>query len=289
MRDWYDFPRYPKTTPRKARDGIKARSRSGAIGERWWSRRFIEALETFADRNRIRRGRSYARSGQVTDLDIRPGIVTARVQGSRARPYDVGAEIDPFSDADWLLAERAIAAQALFLAALLAGEMPSDIEDAFAVAGLELFPTSNAGLRTKCSCPDWANPCKHVAATLYILAEAFDEDPFLILAWRGRDRHTLLDGLRERRAEADEADDAAGGEAPDRVQAASPHDFWRAGPGLLTLQVDPRATETPDAVLRELGPLPFDVRGRPATDWLAEAYRTITTEAERRAFSEQDS
>ncbi|MFW6039819.1 MAG: SWIM zinc finger family protein, partial [Gemmatimonadota bacterium] len=212
MSDWYDFPRYPKTTRREAKDGIKARSRRGDIGERWWSRRFVEALESFANANRLRRGRSYARSGQVMDLDVESGLVTARVQGSRKRPYTIRAEIDRFDDDEWSLAEDAIAAQALFLAALLAGEMPADIEDAFDAAGLELFPRSHADLRTECSCPDWANPCKHIAATLYILAEAFDDDPFLILAWRGRDRDTLIERLRERRA----------GAGPEATSGASP-------------------------------------------------------------------
>ena len=72
----------------------------------------------------------------------------------------------------------ALSIQALFAAQLLAGEMPQEIDAVFAAAGSSLFPATEGELETECSCPDWANPCKHVAATHYILAEQLDEDPF---------------------------------------------------------------------------------------------------------------
>ncbi|UGT92070.1 SWIM zinc finger family protein [Mycobacterium ostraviense] len=78
------------------------------------------------------------------------------------------------------------------MATLLAGEMPEDIEDVFGTLGLSLFPTTARELSLDCSCPDRAVPCKHLAATFYLLAESFDEDPFAILAWRGREREDLL-------------------------------------------------------------------------------------------------
>ena len=135
MTDWSEYgPR------RKAKDGIPARSRRGEIGETWWSRRFLEALEGVAADSRLSRGRSYARSGQVMDLKVEPGRVSARVQGSQPRPYGVRIALKPFSEAEWARVEEALAAEALFLAALLAGEMPRDVERAFAAAGLSLFP-----------------------------------------------------------------------------------------------------------------------------------------------------
>ncbi|HST58973.1 MAG TPA: SWIM zinc finger family protein, partial [Longimicrobium sp.] len=196
MSDWRDWETGPR---RPARDGIKARSVRGDIGETWWSQRFIAALKEVADAGRLSRGRSYARSGQVMDLAVSPGAVTAKVQGSLARPYAVSIRLAPFTDAEWMRIEEAMAGQALFLAALLAGEMPRDVEQAFAAAGLSLFPTRPSELRADCSCPDGTNPCKHIAATYYILAEAFDTDPFLVLCWRGRARDDLLARLRELR------------------------------------------------------------------------------------------
>lgn len=284
MSDWWNFEHGPR---RAAKDGIKARSQRGDIGESWWSQRFIAALKEITDPGRLTRGRSYARTGQVMELKVEPGRVTSRVQGSLPRPYDVRIALAPFSDAEWARAEAALAGEALFAAALLAGEMPREVEQAFAAAGLSLFPSKPRDLRTECSCPDAANPCKHVAATYYILAEAFDQDPFLVLAWRGRPRERLLERLRELRgaAPAPEPPHAADEPAEEPAPAA---DFWRAGPELAELHFNPHAAPVPDAVLRELGPLPDAAGGQPAAAALAEAYRLFTTHAERLAFGDAD-
>lgn len=279
MTDWWNFEHGPR---RPARDGIRARSQRGDIGESWWSQRFLEAMKAVTDPNRLGRGRSYARSGQVMGLRVAPGLVTARVQGSRPQPYAVRLALKPFTVAEWARAEEALAAEALFLAALLAGEMPRDVEQAFAAAGLSLFPSTPRELKTECSCPDAVNPCKHVAATYYILAEAFDEDPFLVLAWRGRTRERLLVRLRELRGATPGEPEAE--PAPVAAQPASTADFWRPGPELATLHFAPRAAEVPDAVLRQLGPLPPEAGGERVALALAEAYRIFTAAAERRAY-----
>jgi uncharacterized Zn finger protein len=288
MADWW-YP--PKPKPRRvAKDGIKARSRRGEIGESWWSQRFVAVLEALCDRNRLRRGRSYARAGQVMGLTVQPGAVTARVQGSRRTPYAVRIGVRPLSAAEWARVETTMAERAVFLAALLAGEMPRNIEEAFASAELSLFPASARELTSECSCPDWANPCKHVAATYYILAEAFDDDPFLIFAWRGRPRNELLERLREvRGTHSDGAGTRAQAEAePDSEPdaEAEPLDrqlagFWAAGPELAGMRFAPRAVEVPDAVLRELGspPVPESVLRR-----LAAAYSVMADAAGRRAL-----
>ena len=198
------------------KDGLQAKSKRGAIGETWWSQRFIEVLEDFHEGPRLARGRAYARRGQVIDLDVEAGEVGARVQGSRARPYSVSIGVTVLDDTDWARVEEAMASQALFLARLLAGEMPREIEDAFAATGLSLFPATADDLATDCSCPDWENPCKHVAAVYYLLAEAFDRDPFLIFAWRGRPRERLLAELRALRGEG------AGTPTPGAIDEAWP-------------------------------------------------------------------
>jgi len=289
MSDWWEWETGPR---RAAKDGIKARSARGEIGETWWSQRFIAALKEVADANRLSRGRSYARSGQVMDLRVAPGSVTAKVQGSRTLPYAVRIRLTPFTEAEWARAEEALADQALFLAALLAGEMPRDVEQAFSAAGLSLFPSKPQELESDCSCPDWMNPCKHVAATYYILAEAFDADPFLVLTWRGRARDELLARLRELRAsrpaeEVEEVEEPAPEEAeevPSAPAEPEPADFWRAGGELASLAFSPRAPAVPDAVLRQLGPLPPEAGGPDAERALAEAYAAFTAAAERRAF-----
>ncbi len=176
--------------------GLKAQSTRGSIGESWWSRRFIAVLESFALGTRLARGRSYARQGQVLTLDISPGVVRSTVQGSRPQPYEITIRLAVVPSPAWERIEAALASQAVFAARLLAGEMPAEIEEVFTQAKAPLFPTSAGQLRMECSCPDWSVPCKHLAATIYLLAEAFDADPFQILYWRGRDREELLERLR---------------------------------------------------------------------------------------------
>lgn len=276
-------PWYPKEPLRSAPDGISARSRRGRIGETWWSERFLAALEAIAIDTRLARGRSYARSGQVMDLKVDRGCVSARVQGTRVAPYDVLIEILPFSKRQWQKAERAMAAEALFMAQLLAGEMPHDIEAAFRATGLSLFPDSPDAIQTDCSCPDWANPCKHIAATFYILAEAFDRDPFLIFSWRGRTKLELLESLRALRGSA-----AAQTESRNRdevIPALQPlmPAFWRAGPLRSESSVIPHATAAPDALLRALGPAPIAIANQNLAEVLEPLYGTFSKAAEKRA------
>jgi uncharacterized Zn finger protein len=199
----------PRSRPRRVDDGIKARSARGAIGESWWSRRFIDVLESFSLGSRLTRGKAYARAGQVVAIEVAPGEVSASVQGSRARPYRVSIGLAPFPELVWARVEIMLAEQALYSAKLLAGEMPGDLERLFAEAGAPLFPEGWLDLAMHCSCPDLTVPCKHLAATCYLLAEALDDDPFQLLHWRGRSREALLHRLRELRA--DRPGPAAGG------------------------------------------------------------------------------
>lgn len=186
---------YPPSRPRPVEDGIKAKSRRGAIAQTWWSDRFIEVLESIVVGGRLQRGKAYARKGQVFDLELRTGAVTALVQGSRVRPYKVRIGLPAFDKTQWAQICAALADNAWYAAKLLAGEMPEDIEEAFGSVGLSLFPSGARELTMDCSCPDWEVPCKHLAAVFYLLAESFDEDPFTIMAWRGRDRDQLLAAL----------------------------------------------------------------------------------------------
>ncbi|MFD2763404.1 SWIM zinc finger family protein [Micromonospora eburnea] len=182
--------------PRRVEGGLRARSTRGAIGRSWWSRRFLEVLESFALGTRLTRGRAYARRGQVLRLDVAPGLVTADVQGSRPAPYPVRIGLAAYPDEVWERIEADLAGQAFFSARLLAGDLPAELEELFAAAGAPLFPTDVAELEQHCGCPDFAVPCKHLAASFYLLAEAFDADPFQLLHWRGRSRAELLTRLR---------------------------------------------------------------------------------------------
>ncbi len=183
---WYDY--FPPSRPREAKGGIKAQSKRGAFGENWWAKRWIAVLESFNIGARLDRGRSYARKGQVLSITIDKGHITAQVQGSHPDPYDVAITVKVLSAADWKKLAKRLSQQVLLAAKLLAGEMPQDIEKKFTDLGLSLFPTQLEDLETDCSCPDWSNPCKHIAAVYYLLGEEFNRDPFLIFKLRGINR-----------------------------------------------------------------------------------------------------
>ena len=192
---WREFRAAPKKPPPE--HGIKVKK----AGTTWWGQRWIEALERVleGDAGRLGRGRTYARAGRVHDLRVEGGAVLARVTGSRPQPYAVTIQLAQLSDADWQRAIAALAERAQFSAELLGGEMPKAIDEAFRAAGTRLFPETRAELETECNCPDWGNPCKHVAATHYVLGEALNRDPFLLFELRGRSKELVLDALRRAR------------------------------------------------------------------------------------------
>ncbi len=192
----YDFFGWAPSTPREVKDGIRAQSRSGSFTTSWWGREWLRVLEGFGWDSRLQRGRSYARRGQVTELKLESGRVYGKVQGSDPRPYRVEIRLKPLTDAEWEKAAAELGERPLFLGQLLSGEMPPDIQSVFQTCGASLFPQRARDLEMSCSCPDWAVPCKHLAAVYYLLAEWLDRDPFLLFELRGRDREAFLAALR---------------------------------------------------------------------------------------------
>lgn len=284
--DYYEY--FQSSAPRRTTDGIKSRNQRGAFAKNWWATRWIKALEQLLDSGRLSRGRSYARQGQVIAIEeTKQGSIVAKVQGSRPRPYKISISVTPLTDRQWEAVLDALAEQAVFTVQLLAGEMPDEIERVFAAAGVSLFPDRKDQLHTDCSCPDWANPCKHVAAVHYILGEQFDEDPFLLFRLRGRTQEQVIAGLRARRAGQEAVDDA--GETADEPPPPlpeSPAEFWGAaqpGPFIKTA-ITPPALEWP--ILKRLGQPAFlhdDVMAL-----LGPAYRQISRQAIAAAYEDDD-
>ncbi|HEX4948277.1 MAG TPA: SWIM zinc finger family protein [Blastocatellia bacterium] len=248
---------YYKPKPRKqVKGGIKAQSKRGDFGASWWAKRWIAVLESFNIGARLSRGRSYARSGQVLALDIQPGTVKAKVQGSSSQPYKITIQLKTLTAAEWQTLAQSLATQAIFAAKLLAGEMPQEIEQAFTAAGLSLFPAKLRDLTTDCSCPDWSNPCKHIAAAYYLLGEEFDRDPFLLFKLRGMERAAFLKllGAATPGSTQAEAETPALPPEPLAVEAtafwqglALPEEFWG----------EVRTPPVNAAVLQRLGKFPF--------------------------------
>jgi uncharacterized Zn finger protein len=193
--DWGDKPRKKRPPPQH---GLKVRK----LGATWWGQRWIEALERFSREylNRLGRGRTYARAGRVHDLRFARGEVRARVTGSSATPYQVVLRLEPFDAAIWDTAIHAMSTRASFAAELLAGRMPENIDAVFRAHKRSLFPRTAQDFQTDCSCLDWANPCKHVAALHYVLGEALDKDPFLLFELRGRTKREVLTALNQLRS-----------------------------------------------------------------------------------------
>jgi uncharacterized Zn finger protein len=267
--DWHGERPYAR--PNRVEGGLTLRSKRGEVARTWWSRRFIDVLESFGMGGRLARGRTYARTGQVMSLSLSTSVVVALVVGSRPEPYRARIGVRKFSDEDWVRIERALADRAVFAAKLLAGEMPAEIEELFEGLGLALFPASPREMSMDCTCPDWEVPCKHLAAACYLLAESFDADPFEILAWRGRGRDDLLERLRELRAPM-----PAGGAAVDeRLPALDTvlDAFWHRPSAEAVPEPDEPVAHHPGAILDRLGPL--SVRGRSVTDELRPLYRRL--------------
>jgi uncharacterized Zn finger protein len=271
--------------PIKVEGGIQISRHRGSRARTWWSRRFLGVLEELGVGGRLSRGRSYARAGQIISLDVDAGAVVARVQGSRPTPYKARIGVPTFGKTEWAAATAALADQAGHTAALLAGELPHEIEEVFASVGLALFPERARDIVMDCTCPDHAVPCKHLAAVFYVLAERFDDDPFQILALRGRDRATLLADLRARRAEPAGPEDpverapaagAAAGTAPAAAGAplsAVLDAFYRPPVELAARPSAPRTA--PDALLDQVPEFTIDVRGERVTDLLRPVYRAM--------------
>ena len=188
------------------------------FGTTWWGRAWLAALEqrTGLDPARLGRGSAYARGGAVRTLDVAPGRVTASVRGSRPVPYDVTLALREFTDDEWGRVLDVVSARIGHAAALLDGELPTDLAADVAAAGLSLLPDAGE-LTMTCSCPDDAVPCKHQAAVCYLVADLVDRDPFELLLLRGRPRNQVLAELRRRRSGTDETVEP---EATDDVDAA---------------------------------------------------------------------
>ena len=292
-RGYNDWDYYSESRPRKVEGGIKAKKERGAIGETWWSKRWVHALESLGMGSRLARGRSYARQGQVLSIDVTAGLVKARVQGSLREPYKITIQLQPLSNSEWDQVTEAMSSQALFAAKLLTAEMPTNIEEAFGQVNLSLFPTTESDLRTKCSCPDWANPCKHIAAVYYILAERFDEDPFLLFTLRGRTKEEIINVLRQKRAETVATEDSAPtqGEQPDEAEEKKRLEdyletFWQAGSALETFVAQPQNPHVDNAILKRLGDAPYSIGDKNIATLLAKAYTVVEEAALRKATEE---
>ena len=256
------------------------------FGQTWWGRAWVDAIEHRArlDPNRLPRGRTYARHNRVEGLAVAPGEVTASVWGRRRTPYKVRVRVRTFSDAEWAAVTGAVAAKAAHAAALLDGELDPGVVDDARSAGVALLPDAG-DLQPRCSCPDWADPCKHAAAVCYLVAGLLDEDPFRLLELRGRRRPDVLAAVRRARGGGDGRSGGTGtgtGTAGSSARADRAPDVgmpaaaaWRRA--LAALPVVPPAPAQPGR------PAPWHADPPAAAPFTADGLRVLVDDAARRA------
>lgn len=269
----------------------------------WWVERWLELLDSYRFKKRLERGRNYAREGNVLNIEFVDTLVLADIQGSEAEPYQVSLSLEPFADEDreqalkrmsqppfndedWDCVIQSLSQKAIFSAQLLAGEMPSEIEAVFTSNGLSLFPYTLSDVRSRCTCPDKANPCKHIAAVYYQLGDRFSEDPFLIFQLRGRTKEQILASLRQLRSQNEKEvaseefiESKDNSEANLEQQSADNwQDFWRYDEPLdssLVVIVPPLDNKN---ILDILGKMPLPNDDAEAVEqYLTEVYRVSGT------------
>ncbi len=265
-REWDNrWESFPASKPIAIDKGIATRKQRGAMAESWWSSRLVALLDSYGLGGRMQRGRRYARQGQLVSFEVTPGFVVAEVQGSRRQPYEVKIGFTPLTESQWGAVQAEIEATLRFSARLLGGEVPAELEEVFDDAGVSLFPRRWSDLDAVCSCPDWGNPCKHVAAVLYVLADQLDDDPWLLLLWRGRRREEVLAHL--------------GSGDSHRTEVAP---WWPLRPGVPlpvdSGRIDDWSEADPSASLSRLGPLDLVIRSESAPSLLVPAYEALRSD-----------
>ena len=252
------------------------------FGHSWWGQAWTRALETRArlEPNRLPRGRTYARHDRVRGLAVHPGEITAYVQGNRLAPYRVRVAVRRFTDDEWDAAVAAIAGKAAHAAALLDGEIDPDVVADCAAAGADLLP-GPGDLRPHCSCPDWADPCKHAAAVTYLVADVLDDDPFALFLLRGRERDDLLAAVRAERR---------GATAGEPIDDADPT-VWPDDPGAVARDVWSRARDAlpdpppaPAVPPHQHQPAPWPTDPPPGAPFTAAGLDSLAADAAHRAW-----
>ncbi|MFB2936434.1 SWIM zinc finger family protein [Aerosakkonemataceae cyanobacterium BLCC-F154] len=240
-------------------------------GREWWVERWLELLDKYRFKKRLERARNYARQGNVLSIDFQEQKVFAKVQGTEPEPYQLSIFLEPFTDEQWDYVIETMSQRAIFSAKLLAGEMPKNIEEVFTANGLSLFPFTLEDVRSRCSCPDKANPCKHIGAVYYLLGDRFGEDPFVLFQLRGRSKAQVIEALRKFRSKGKEEQENKETDIPVSQKVQYPlkiAEFWQYDqplePGLVVIAPSPIS----ETILDVLGKIPLgnDEAEKPQTN-----------------------
>ena len=197
--DFVSWPSSKFADPIEVDHGIRLAKPIALAAQSWWSLRWLAIIHQFGLGVRLERAKQYAMRGQVLSIEIENGIVKSLVQGADHEPYRVIIAVKTIPKAIWTGILSDLALSSSFGIQVTSGSLPAEEEIArtFADNGALLFPDRQGELQTKCSCLDWSNPCKHIAAVYLLLAAEFEKNPFLIFKLRGlstADLFALLKG-----------------------------------------------------------------------------------------------
>lgn len=288
-----------RETPHRVIGGVKP-MKLAPEDRHWAAQRWLRLLDEVTNATAVREGLDYADLGQTRSLHIAAGVVNCVVQGRRSRAYTVLLELETIPAAGWDQIAGAIITDASLAAPLLAGELPSRIEDVFSPLKISLFPRSIAQIKPTCDCsaPD-GSWCKHVVCAARIASDLFQQAPVSILRLRGLDPAELQERLRRRRAVEGSAAgvSAAYSARVDLPESAIPRPleqcldtFWDCDKAAFErVDITPQRPEPTHALLRRLGPSPFNQAPFPLVGLLASAYDAISEHAWREIDKEPDS
>ncbi len=259
------------------------------VSREWWVERWLELLSSYRFKKRLERSRIYAREGNVLRIEFKGAQVLAKVQGSGREPYQVSLSLEPFSDEDWEYVVETMSNKAVFSAQLLAGEMPHNIEEVFTANGVSLFPFTLQEINSRCTCPDGANPCKHIGAVYYQLAERFREEPFVLFQLRGRTKAQILEQLRQLRHSGMEEQDKKAALVEDNTPNSGLESssktleferFWRYEESMSSSLVEIVPPQDGKTVLNVLGNIPLAAAdARVVRQYLEAVYQTASQQA----------
>lgn len=202
--DWYGFRPYVPVAQRRAQAAkeVARRTKKGqtvspvniegrAIASTFWGKAWCTNLESYSDfANRLPRGRTYVRNGSVVDLKIEKGRIKALVSGSEL--YEVEIDITALPGQQWSVLKKQCAGKIGSLVELLQGKLSKAVMETVTNREKGLFPKPKE-IKMRCSCPDYAGMCKHVAATMYGVGNRLDSAPELLFTLRCVDHMELIE------------------------------------------------------------------------------------------------
>jgi uncharacterized Zn finger protein len=271
--DYNDVLRWTDLKPKRVQHGIKAIHQKGNFYQEWWGKRWISIIDSFYLGERLARGKRYARSGQVVDINFHPGKITASVQGTMYQPYQIEISINVWTEKEWNYFFRLIRSDPILLSQMISGKLTPELEKRTQSHGILLFPTKFQDFQTSCTCPDWSNPCKHVAAVFFLITEYLDKNPFLLLELRGKDQSDIIENLLP---SISEEHVSLPEKKENKISPLSTKYFWEPNPACQIPVYFTKPIECDALLIHQMGSFPLWQANDDFFEWWETLYRQNT-------------